>query len=89
MEEIESKKSEQVRKVEKPSRLRRRLIWPLKAKLLRTLPFKVGFLSILCFSLCLVKVFLIGLGVSLYWMDVGLDVDSGIRWATMNGCFRL
>ena len=49
MEEIESKKGEQGGKVEKPSRLRRRLIWPLKAKLLRTLPFKVGFLSILFF----------------------------------------
>ena len=40
-------------------------------------------------SFCLVKVFLIGVGLSLYLMDVGLDVDSCIRWATMNGCFRL
>ena len=35
------------------------------------------------------QAFLIGVGVSLYLMDVGLDVNSCIRWATMNGCFRL
>ena len=40
-------------------------------------------------SIFFAQVFLIGVGVSLYLMDVGLDVDSCIRWATMNGCFRL
>ena len=92
MEELESK-SERQGKIGKPSWVRRRLIWPLKAKVVRTLPFKVctGFLlSLHQYSLCVfVKVFLIGVGVTLYWMDVGLDVDSCIRWATMNGCFRL
>ena len=87
MEDIE-KKSEQGVKFGKPSWLRRRLIWPLKTKVLRTLPFKVNRLSLqLC--LCLVQVVLIGVGVSLYLLDVGLDVDSCIRWSTMNGCFRL
>ena len=41
MEEIECE-TEQGGKVEKPSRLKRRLIWPLKTKVLRTLPFKVA-----------------------------------------------
>ena len=40
-------------------------------------------------SILSAQAFLIGAGVSLYLMDVGLDVDSCIRWATMNGCFRL
>ena len=51
--------------------------------------FQGGFPLAPVLSFCVVKVFLIGVGVSLYWTDVGLDVDSCIRWATMNGCFRL
>ena len=88
MVEIESKNSEK-REIVKPGWVKRRLIWPLKTKLLRTLPFKVDRRASYNFSIFFVQVFLIGVGVSLYLMDVGLDVDSCIRWATMNGCFRL
>ena len=52
MEELESK-SERRGKIGKPSWVRRRLIWPLKAKVVRTLPFKVWTLTPSVFSLCL------------------------------------
>ena len=60
-----------------------------KGKTAANSAFQGGFPLAPVLSFCVVKVFLIGVGVTLYWMDVGLDVDSGIRWATMNGCFRL
>ena len=77
----------QVDTVVTPGWLGRRLIWPLKAKLLRTLPFKVGFCQLILTSL--LKVFLIGFGVSLYFLDIGLDVDSCLHWVGLTGCFRL
>ena len=85
MEELGSEG--QVDRVVKPGWLSRRLIWSLKTKLLRTLPFKVGNCQfILTF---LVKVFLVGVGVSLYFLDIGLDVDSCLHWVGLTGCFRL
>ena len=46
MVEREGKKSEKG-EIIKPSWLRRKLIWPLKTKVLRTLPFKVDTLPLI------------------------------------------
>ena len=69
--------------VKKPAWLKRKLIWPLKSNLLRSLPFKVS--SFFCHP---VQVFLVALGLGSYLTDVGLDADGMIRWLTMTGCHR-
>ena len=73
---------------EKPGWLKRKLIWPLKSKLLRSLPFKVGTGNPLFGSPAHVQVLLVGLGVAAYWADVGFDADGMLRWLTMTGCYR-
>ena len=57
----------------KPGWVKRRLIWPLKTKVLKSLSFKL---------------ILVILGVARYWGDVGLDINTGLQWANMRGCFR-
>ena len=57
----------------KPGWLKRRLIWPVKAKVLKSLSFKVILLLV---------------GVARYWADVGLDINTVQSWADMRGCYR-
>ena len=56
----------------KPGWFKRRVIWNLK-KLSRSWGFKV---------------FLLSGGVATYLADVGLDLDSVVRWITLPGCYR-
>ena len=57
----------------KPGWLKRRLIWPLKAYVIKSLSFKL---------------ILLVFGVVRYWGDVGLDINTIIDLANMRGCFR-
>ena len=57
----------------RPGWLKRRLLWPVKAKVLRSLAFKVA---------------LVATGAARYWGDVGWDLHSAIQWANMRGCYR-
>ena len=74
--------------VKKPGWLKRKLIWPLKSKLLRSLPFKVVTGTPLFGSPAHVQVLLVGLGVAAYWADVGFDADGVVQWLSMTGCYR-
>ena len=69
MLEVKELASVTCREVEKPGWLKRKLIWPLKSKLLRSLPFKVGTGTPLFGLPAHVQVLLVGLGV--------LDVEGG------------
>ena len=73
-----------MKEVKKPGWLRRKLLWPLKSNILRSLPFKVH-QPFFCHS---AQVLLVWLGVAAYWADVGFDADGMIRWLTMAGCYR-
>ena len=73
--------------VKKPGWLKRKLLWPLKSNILRSLPFKVDqpfFLSFCHFA----QVLLVWLGVAAYWADVGFDAHGMIQWLKMTGCYR-
>ena len=59
--------------VKKPNWMKRRIVWPLKTKLLKTFWFKV-------FALFLI--------LGGYLSDVGFDVESGVSWFNMRSCFR-
>ena len=57
----------------KPGWLKRCLIWPVTAKVMKSLSFKV---------------ILLLFGVVSYWADVGLDINTVQNLADMRGCYR-
>ena len=73
LKERSNKAEMEAHNLAKPGWLKRRLIWPLKANVLKSLSFKL---------------ILLVFGVARYWGDVGLDINTVIDWANMRGCFR-
>ena len=57
----------------KPNWVKRKVVWQLKVKVLRSSYFKA---------------LLVLLGVATYGLDVGLDGDSVYHWITMKNCHR-